>query len=87
MQEAPAYHYSTAEDCHWTACVGPDQPFSRPPRGIIQQIPVGAVLNTLGVEYGKDIACYKVKYADRVGFVMVSCKRLDSLDNPCRRSP
>lgn len=84
VQKAPAYLYSTVEACQWTARVGPDEPFHRPPRGIIQEIPVGAALLTLDADYGKDLACYKVKYAGKIGFVIGSCKRVDRIDNPCR---
>jgi hypothetical protein len=83
VQKAPAFLYSTAEFCQWTGRVGPDEPFFRPPKGILQEIPVGTVLNTLGTDIGKDTACYKVNYAGKVGYVVGSCGRVDAAGHHC----
>jgi hypothetical protein len=83
LQKAPAFLYSTAEFCQWTARVGPDEPFFRPPKGILQEIPVGAVLTTLGTDIGKDTACYKVKYGGKLGYVVGSCGRVDTVGHRC----
>src|SRR3954470_11417844 len=83
VQKAPAFLYATAEFCHWTARVGPDEPFFRTPKGILQEIPVGAVLNTLRTDIGKDAACYEVNYGGKVGYVVGSCGRVDTAGRRC----
>ena len=85
VQKAPAYLYETAEACHWTARVGPDEPFFRPPKGILLEIPVGAVLSTLATDIGKDAACYVVRYGGKLGYVLGSCGRVDTAGHSCPR--
>lgn len=85
VQKAPAYLYATAESCHWTARVGPGEPFFRSPRGILQEIPVGVVLTTRRTDFGKDTACYEVRYGGTVGYVLGSCGRVDTAGRSCPR--
>jgi hypothetical protein len=64
--------------------VGPDEPFSRPPKGILREIPVGTVMTSLATDIGKDSACYRVRYDGQLGYVLGSCGRVDAPGHSCR---
>jgi hypothetical protein len=82
VQKAPAFLYATLDDCEWTARVGPDEPFFRPARGILREIPPGTTLS--GRQHlGKDTACYAVEYMGTKGFVLGSCGRVDTPGRTC----
>jgi hypothetical protein len=83
IQKAPAYLYATLDDCEWTARVGPDEPFSRPPRGIVGEIPPGTTFSASDQYIGKDTACYAVEYKGIKGFVLGSCGRVDTPGRKC----
>ena len=83
VQKASAFLYSSVDACQWTARVGPDQPFLRPPKGIVLEIPPGTVLNTFGTVAGKDTACIKVTHDGQSGYVLGSCGRVEFVGRPC----
>jgi len=83
VQKAPAFLYATLDDCEWTARVGPDEPFFRPPRGIVGEIPPGTTLSASDQYLGKDTACYSVEYKGTKGFVLGSCGRVGTPGHKC----
>jgi len=83
VENAPAFLYATLDDCEWTARVGPGEPFSRPARGILREIPAGTTLRSSGQYLGKDTACYAVEYQSIKGFVLGSCGRVDTVGRKC----